>query len=161
MQNFSLSHHLSCSPEDYWERSRGEDVAARVGEALEATVTPLGDDGVGGWQVIYEKELPGIMKRALGVENFQYDLLVEPRGEGEDVVNWQVTTPFLSDRVDVKGSTEVVAEEGGGCARTVDAQVRVKLALMGKKMESRLADRVQAFWEASAEAVAFAGGEEQ
>ena len=85
------------------------------------------------------------MKMALGIEHFEY--VQEQRlDRQENTLDWKVETPFMTDRVDASGVTRVEVTDRG-CRRQVDGEIRVRLPLMGKKMEQKLAERLQTSYE--------------
>lgn len=152
MAEFSLTHRFDCSPEEYWEVVESPDFLKRLGSELDATVEVIdgGGEEVQLWRVTYARELPGVMKKVLGVDQFQFDLRRELQGTKAP---WKLTTSFLKDRVDAAGLI-VVDGQAGGCERRVEGEVTIRLALMGKKMERKLSERIEQFYEASATVVA-------
>lgn len=147
---FTMTHHFACSPQRMWEIYEDDEFERRLQEATQVrreVVVEEDNDGVlkKRLRCVAQKELPTPMKVALGIERFEY--VQEQRLDREtNTLEWDVETPFMTDRVDASGVTRVEVTDGG-CERRVDGEIRVRLPLVGKKMERKLAERLQTSYE--------------
>ncbi len=150
---FSMTHHFKCAPDDLWDvfaepefdrRLREETGVER--ELLEAKY----EDGVQFERIrsVSNRELPAVMKTALGIERFEFEQQ-NRLDRSENILNWTVSTPFLSDRVDAGGTTRVEATDTG-CTRIIDGQVDIRLPLVGRKMERKLLGNIRESYEKAA-----------
>ena len=142
---FTVTDEFACTPERLWEILEDGEFINRLEERTEQRrelVEEHADNGVCHRRIrwVSQRDIPGVMKKALGIERLEYEH-VQRLDRAEGVMDWEVTTPFLSDRVDVTGTTRVVATQQG-CRRAVEGQVQIRLPLMGKKMEAKLAGRL-------------------
>lgn len=144
---FSITDQFDCSPQRLWELLEDdEEVARRLQETTQERrelVEQDTDNGVEHLRIrcVSMREIPAMMQKALGIERLEYER-DQRLDRDAGVMNWEVTTPFLTDRVDVTATTRVSATDDG-CRRVVEGQVDIQLPLVGKKMEGKLADRIR------------------
>ncbi len=147
---FTMSHEFRCPPEKMWEVYEDDEFERRLQEATQVRREVLEEREEDGVQIkrlrcVAEKELPKPMKMALGIEQFEYEQ--EQRlDRKENLLEWKVVTPFMTDRVHAAGTTRVEPTERG-CRRKVEGDIQVRLPLVGKKMEQNLARRLQTSYE--------------
>lgn len=144
--HFSMTHHFDDSPEQLWDIFDRSDFEQRLGEMTDTKREILEtrtDDGVEITRIrsVARRELPAVMKRALGIDRFQYEQ--EQRLDRRaDTLEWTVQTPFLTDRVTARGTVRLESTDAG-CTRIVEGEVHVQLPLVGKKMERKLAEKIR------------------
>lgn len=151
---FSMSHEFRCSPDEMWELYHSDEFERRLQQATEVRREVLeerSEDGIEYKKLrcVSQRELPKPMKMALGIEQFEYEQ--EQRlDRNTHTLEWEVQTPFMTDRVSAAGTTRVEETERG-CRRTVEGDIEVRLPLVGSKMERKLSDRFQVSYEEAAE----------
>lgn len=151
---FSMTHRFDCTPEQLWdifESRRFDERLEEVSGVRREVLEEREEDGVihKKLRCISLKELPGMMKKALGTEHLEFEQ-TNRLDRSQNILEWDVVTPFLTDRVDAGGTTRVKAD-GKGCARTIDGEISIQLPLVGKKMEKKLADNLRESYEKAAE----------
>ena len=149
-----MINEFSCSPELLWEIFEDPEFDRRLEEETgvrrEVMEEKKGDDGV-----LYKKlrcislrELPAMMKKALGTEHLEFEQ--ENRLDLEkSELKWTVVTPFLSDRVDAGGTTRV-EKTATGARRIVEGEIVIRLPVVGKKMEAKLGGNIEESYEKAA-----------
>ncbi len=142
---FTVTDEFACTPERLWELLEDGEFIKRLEERTEQRrelIEEEIDDGVCHRRIrwVSQRDIPGVMKKALGIDRLEYehDQRID-RSEG--TMHWEVTTPFVPRRVEVTGTTRVEPTDEG-CRRMVEGQVQIRLPLMGKKMEQKLAGRL-------------------
>lgn len=152
--NYVVTDEFDCSPEELWELLEdNEEFTRRLEQQIEETRQTEQRHTEDGEEVrrircISRRDIPELMKKALGIERLEYER--EQRlDRGRGVMHWEVTTPFLAERVDATGTTRVEVHDGG-CRRRVTGQVEIQLPVVGSKMEGKLADKLREADEAAA-----------
>lgn len=148
MESFMVTDEFDCSPDRLWEiMESSEEFERRLEEATEMRREIVEEDRRGDevWsrrvRCVSLREIPAMMQKALGIEQFEYDL--EQRVDRrEDLVEWTLETPFMTDRVDARGTTSV-EETDEGCRRTVQGRVDIQLPMVGAKMETKLVEKLR------------------
>src|SRR5690625_4841246 len=152
-----MVNEFACEPRLLWEifddpefeRRLEEETGVRR-EGLE--VREEGGISIKRLRCISLKEMPAMMKKALGVEQFEFEQ--ENRFDAAaGLLTWTITTPFLTDRVEAGGTTRV-KETAGGCLRTIEGKIEIRLPIVGKQMEKRLAQNVEESYQKAAEIAA-------
>ncbi len=152
---FAMTHHFDCTPEELWEifESREFDVRLEEETAVRREVLEesTDDNGVVNKKLrcISLKEMPGVMKKAIGSDHLEFEQTNELDLK-ESILKWEVVTPFLTDRVEAGGTTRVDEAEGGGCTRNIQGEINIKLPLVGKKMEKKLSENLSESYEKAA-----------
>jgi hypothetical protein len=98
---------------------------------------------------IAKKELPRVLKRALGADRLTYDQVTH-LDRSRNHLTWQVVPMALADKVTAEGTT-VVEEREGESHRTVAGEIVVRLPLIGGQIEKLILREVQASYERAAE----------
>jgi len=89
------------------------------------------------------RELPGFVARLLGGSKLSY--VQDSRLDTEtQTMDWRVTLDLMPDRVDVSGRTRVVPLPQGGCRRVVDGDIRVRVRLVGSRIETAVVEQFEA-----------------
>lgn len=150
---FSMSHHFDCTPQELWDIFESREFDDRLEEETGVRREVLDERSVDGiihkkLKCISLKELPAVMKKALGTDHLEFEQTNELDREAS-VLKWDVVTPFLTDRVDAGGKTRV-EPSGEGCTRTIEGEITIRLPLVGKKMEKKLSENLRDSYEKAA-----------
>lgn len=151
---FSMQHQFECSPERLWEVFQSPAFEALLEERTRVRRETLWKREEGGQEVsrilcASLREMPAPMAKALGTSNFRFEQ--ENRFDrARDILHWKVIPTVMADRVEASGTTRVQALSGGGCVRTVEGMMEVRLPLVGKAIEQKLGEQVQQSYEEAA-----------
>ena len=138
---FKISQTLACSPEKYWDVVDSEGCIEHFEERAD-TELKVDREGVHKRLTYTSRgELPGIMKKALGIERMEYEEYHDVDKEHHRST-WEVETPFMSDRVKAWGTTRLESTDEG-CRRVVQGRVEIKLAMVGAKMSEKFGQRLE------------------
>ncbi len=149
-----MINEFSCSPELLWEIFEDPEFDRRLEEetGVRREVLEAREEDGG---VLYKKlrcislkELPAMMKKALGTEHLEFEQENHLDLQKSEL-RWVVNTPFLSDRVDAGGTTRVEATENGS-RRVVTGEIVIRLPVVGKKMEQRLGGNIEESYQKAA-----------
>lgn len=150
-----MINEFECTPEMLWEifedpefdRRLEEETGVRR-EVLEAR-TEEGGVEIKKLRCISLREMPAVMKKVLGTEQFEFEQ--ENRlDRKEGLLEWTVVTPFLTDRVDAGGTTRVEKTKSGS-KRIVTGEIVIRLPVVGKKMEGKLAGNIEESYKKAAD----------
>ena len=108
-----------------------------------------GDIGVRVLRCISKKELPGFMAKAMGSKHLEYTQTsrFDPK---TNTLEWDVVPTVMADRVTAKGRTTVTSA-GDGCERHVQGEIKVRLPLVGGRIEKKLMEEIGSSYERAAE----------
>ena len=149
-----MVNEFACSPEVLWDIFESPEFDQRLEEETGVRREVLetrteGDVEYKKLRCISLKEIPAMMKKALGTEQFEFEQ--ENRlDRTKGVLEWKVNTPFLSDRVDAGGKTEVEAMEKGS-RRIVTGDISIRLPIVGAKIEKKLSGNIEESYKKAAE----------
>ncbi|GDX82176.1 hypothetical protein LBMAG42_39870 [Deltaproteobacteria bacterium] len=143
---FSVVQRFACSPETYWNRSRGPEFEAAVAKEAEALVEALPPRQEGARliersRVTLLQPLTAVAQKAMGVERFTYIQEVETI-DANFTTRWSIVPDVMKDRITIKGDTHVRGAQGG-CERVIRGSIEVRIALVGSTIERGIAERVQ------------------
>lgn len=156
MQKLEVVSELPTTVEAAWELFESERFRQALQEKNGTTahlISERDDGGVIERRLKYELgfELPGFVASALGSKRLAYEQ-VNRLDLANGRMTWQVTLPGVGDRAKVSGVTTMVPS-AGGCTRTVEGTIEVKVPLIGGRVEKAVAAK---FRESMTEVVALA-----
>lgn len=149
-----MINDFACSPEMLWEIFESPEFDERLEKETGVRREVLkssqkGDVEYKKLKCISLREIPAMMQKALGTEQFEFEQENElDRKKG--VLTWTVTTPFLSDRVDAGGTTRVEATAEGS-RRILSGEISIRLPLVGGKIEQKLGGNIEESYKKAAE----------
>jgi hypothetical protein len=143
---FSVVQRFRCTPEEYWERSRGDAFEQALAAASQVEVEALEPRGaVKRTRVTQIGELPSVAQRALGTKRFCYVQEVE----SDDVAHatrWSIVPEVMADRVTCSGTSQLSAV-ADGCERVVRGSLSVRIPIVGGTIERYLGETVERGYE--------------
>lgn len=151
-----ITHTFPCDPATYWAVTWDPKVDAEMRAATDADYEVVEDRREGDHQITRtrvrpRKDLPGMMRKALGRERLSYLQEVDTDNLGRRTT-WKVIPDVLADRVKCQGTTRVVATPGG-CARHIEGVIEVNVPLVGGAIESHIVTELERSWERAADVV--------
>ncbi len=150
----SIRNTFSCDPATLWEVFDSPEFDARL-EAESGVVRELlsesmdGDIEVRVLRCISKKELPGFMAKAMGSKHLEYNQ-TSRFNPATNVLEWNVVPTVMAERVTAKGRTEVTVT-GDQCLRVINGEIRVRLPLIGGRIEKKLMEEIGSGYERAAE----------
>lgn len=143
-----------CTPEQLWdvfldprfdERLKAESGVQR--ELLEKR----DEDGVTviRRRVISDKKIPRLMQKALGADRIEYEQ-TSRLDRSKSTLEWTIQPAMMAERISIAGVTTITST-GSGCQRVIDGDISIRIALVGKKMEKRLAENIEETYTRAAE----------
>ena len=150
---YTITDDFDCSPQELRKLFESDEFERRLENEIDSTrdvVDETTEDGleITTYRFASRREIPAVMQKALGVERIEYDR-TERSDRETGTTTWTVKTPFMTERVDVEGTT-TLEETDGGCRRIVEGKVSIDLPVVGGKMEEKFANRVRGADEAMA-----------
>lgn len=153
----NLSHTFDCDAETLWRITDSEEFEQRLAEASDTTRELIESRDENGVQIrvrriTAKRELPAPMRKALGSDAIRYDQETR-RKEGENTLRWTIIPMVLKDRLSAEGVTRIDQVGEGRSSRTIEGEVNVRVPLVGKRMEQRLADEVASGYSRAADII--------
>lgn len=151
-----LEHRFECTPEQYWEIVADHEVDLEMAAASDGEYELLfehDEDGITTrrQRIIMNRELPAAMTKVLGSDRIGYEL--ETRIDNKaSRSEWTITPLVLPDRISGAGVAVVTATKDG-CLRIIEGDLKVRVPILGKKMEERLVADVSKSYDRSAEII--------
>jgi hypothetical protein len=154
--DFRITHRFPGSAQAWWSVCKHPDFEAVIAQASDVTMTLLSDetrDGVRRQRVrvVPRKELPALVQKAIGAPRFSYVQETEERA-GESSLRWTVLPELLADKIRCAGTLRLV-DVPGGCERTVEGTVEVRVTLVGGTIEKAVIDELRQGYDRSAVAL--------
>ena len=143
---FSITDQFDCSPQRFREIVDSEEFERRFREETETRRVDVDEDADGESEYreqrfVSMRDIPAMMKKTLGVDRLEYSRK-ERYDVDDETIEWTVTTPFMTDRVEAGGTTVLEADDDG-CLRTVEGFVAIDLPLVGSKMAEKFGGRLR------------------
>ncbi len=138
-----LTQAFPCTPAQMWEILHCDEFEQLLHERSGVTRETLRDETIDGVRyieqsIITDKEIPGPMRRAAGMDFITY-VQISEINFATNVMKWRVIPPTLKDRINISGETRARAT-ATGCDRIIDGVVEIKVPLLGRKMERALVE---------------------
>jgi hypothetical protein len=92
------------------------------------------------------------MAKAMGSKHLEYNQ-TSRFNRATNVLEWNVVPTVMADRVTAKGRTEVTVQ-GGQCLRVINGEIKVKVPLIGGRIEKKLMEEIGSGYERAAEIAA-------
>ncbi len=89
-------------------------------------------------QVSPRKELPSVIRAAVGVDRFRYVQVTDEAADGLSSA-WSIEPLVLAERVRAEGTTRVVAH-GEGCRQFLEGEVVIRARLVGARIEQAIVE---------------------
>ncbi len=139
---FAVVQRFRCTPDEYWDRTRGSEFDQAMAIASQVEIEPLEPrHNVDRVRVTQIGELPLVAQKALGATRFCYVQEVENQ-PGTLTTRWTIIPERMADRVTCAGTTEIRAMEEG-CERVIRGTISVKLPLVGGTIERYIGESVE------------------
>ena len=154
--DFRITHRFPGSAQAWWGACKHPDFEAVIAQASDVTMTLLSDETTNGVRrqrvrVVPRKELPALVQKAIGAPRFSYVQETE-EGTGETSLRWRVVPELLADKIRCAGTLRL-ADVAGGCERTVEGSVEVRVTLVGGTIEKAVIDELRQGYDRSAVAL--------
>jgi len=138
------------SAEVFWELVHAAPYEARVAEALGLERYETVERSEDADAVYRRIAVAGTLSaglaatlRRLGVEPAARYEEEQWRSKRERAVRFRIHPPVLAERVRVEGDVRVEPLAAGRCRRTLDAEVRVRIPVLGGRLERAVADAAE------------------
>ena len=138
-----ISHTYACSIDEFWASWEAPEVRSKTVEIAKFTRETIRDVVEDGTRVLEQRyvsstELPAIASTMIGEKYVAYTVTSHIRRE-DNTIQWKAVPPAMPEKIYAEG-TLVVVPHASGCERKVTGQVRVGIAMMGKKIERQIVD---------------------
>ncbi len=148
-----LRHRFPVPPETAWRELFGEAYEAAVSAEAKLQRTVLEDSGEGPRRhrrihVLPDQRLPAAVAKVIGSDRFSY-VLDEQHDRDADRMDFTVTPDGLADRVFVRGSWTLTPVDEG-CERHVTIEIKVKVPVIGGRIEQQIGADLQESYESAA-----------
>lgn len=136
-----IVQRFPCSTQKLWEIIRNPDFEKETREAANVDVVVLKKEERNGILVekirtTSRKELPGLIRSAVGADRMVYDQEMESDLNKYSTA-WKVIPAFASDKVMCSGTSRV-QPTADGCERVVTGELKVSVPLVGGKIEQAI-----------------------
>jgi hypothetical protein len=144
--DFRITHRFPGSAQAWWGACKHPDFEAVIAHASDVTMTLVSDETVEGVRrqrvrVVPRKELPALVQKAVGASRFSYVQETEER-VGETSLRWKVLPEVLADKIRCAGTLRLT-DVPGGCERTVEGSMEVRVTLVGGTIEKAVFDELR------------------
>lgn len=148
-----LINEFPCSPELLWEIFESPEFDQRLEQESGVRREVLsssqnGDVEYKKLRCISLKEIPAMLKKTLGTEQFEFEQ-ENSLDRSQGLLTWTVHTPFLPDRVNAGGTTQVQKTDTGS-RRIVTGEISIRLPIVGAKIEQKLASNIEESYKIAA-----------
>lgn len=150
---FELRHKLPRPVDVAWEGLFSDAYIQASTAGSEHTTEVLEEGPRGGLhykkaKVTSHKELPAMMRKAIGANHLSY-VLEQWRDDAKHEVKWKVTPPVQQDKIKAEGFYKLVATPDG-CERLVSGEISVSIRFVGGTIEKAIGGELQSSYEKSA-----------
>lgn len=150
----SIRNTFNCDPATLWEVFDSPEFNERLEAESGVRRDVVSDSKDGDIEVrvlrcISKKELPGFMAKAMGSKHLEYNQ-TSRFNPSTNVLEWNVVPTVMAERVTAKGRTEVT-QNGDQCLRVINGEIKVRLPLVGGRIEKKLMEEIGSGYERAAE----------
>jgi hypothetical protein len=151
---FTMTHDFDCDPQTLWDIFESPEFDKRLERESQVRREVLNKSTEGDLEVTHLlctslKEMPAPMAKALGTKSFVFEQ-VGKLNRKANVLRWEVIPSVLKDRISASGTTRITPRDSG-CTRTIEGEISIRLPIVGKAMEEKLAGNVQESYARAAE----------
>ncbi len=159
----SVRHEFPCTVAEFWTAFWDAELDRRIqrGAGLVRSLTTERTEGTTRflkYRYTPDKTLPAAVAKVLGTDKLVYDQELTFDGATQHL-RWKVIPLIMPEKIASEGTFSVVASPGG-CTRTVDGVIEVRIPLIGGRIEAAILQEVEASY-ASAAAITRAFVQEQ
>ena len=149
-----VRHVFPCSADQFLAMFWDDDFDRYLqeGAAVNRTILSERKEGdVHHWRMRFEpdRELPGPVAKILGADKLVYEQ--ETRLGPDRVLHWEVIPAVAADKVSAKGTMHT-APHANGIERIVQGEIKVRVPLVGGRIEKAIVGNVTESYEKAAEA---------
>ena len=149
----AVTHSFPCSVDVFWQMFWDPAYDEMLSSSAAITKEILWDREEGGdrvWRMrfIPDRELPAMVAKAVGATKLVYEQ--ESRLTSDGVLHWEVFPTVVPDKVTAKGTMRVSAS-GDGITRVVDGEIKVRIPLVGGRIEKQIHQSVVESYDRAAE----------
>ena len=153
---FELVHELPRDPDTTWKVLWSDEYETAAGANTKIDKELLEHTDEGGkkfyrHRITSDRKLPGPIAKVMGGDALSYEL-VETFDDANRSSTWKIIPSKMADRILAEGTYKV--EPGptpDTCVRRITGEVKVSIAIVGKKIESLIESEVRASYERSTE----------
>jgi hypothetical protein len=152
-----IVQRFPCSAQKLWAITRDPAFEKETREAANVDVSVLKSEERNGLlfervRITSRKELPGLMRSAVGADRMVYDQEME-----SDLAKlstaWKVMPAFAADKVKCGGTSKIVATGPDSCERVVSGEIKVSIPLVGGKIEQGIVSELENSYAKTAEVI--------
>lgn len=152
-----IVQRFDCSAQKLWDIIRNPDFEKETREAANVDVSVLKKEERAGVliekvRITSRKELPGLMRSALGSDRLIYDQEMES-DLARHITNWKVIPNFAADKVKCAGTSRIVATGASSCERVVSGEMKVSIPLVGGKIEQGIVSELENSYAKTADVI--------
>jgi hypothetical protein len=153
-----ISHTFECDPALFWEVTFDEPFNDRLYRSLEmierTVLDKKEDDATLRRKIRYvpKQDMPAVIQKLMsGQFSYVEDTVYQ---KGKDVMDVTVLPSSMGDKITFKGQVRVRSLGAGRCERSFDAEVTVKIMMVGGTIEKHVGEMVKKSYDKAATLIA-------
>jgi len=145
-------HDFPCSPDRFFDVIESSELEAAIARLSTSRREPLEERWdasilVRRWRITPSRELPGVIRKLLGRQGLPYAQTSRVDRENR-TIDWTIDVARSAGRAQIGGVLQVEPTETG-CRRMMRSEIRIRVPLVGSRVESAIAKDVRRTYERS------------